>query len=165
MVPLSARLAEADDRTVPGHWEGDLVMGSRPSAIATLVERTSRYTRLVALPEGIKAEQVRPYLTGSILAVPVRLRRSLTWDRGREMVEHRIFSAATGMPVYFCKPRSPWQRGTNEASTGCCASIWPRTPICASSRKQTWMPSPPSSTTVLGRSTATAARRRSTLRS
>jgi IS30 family transposase len=114
MVPLSARPAEADERTVPGHWEGDLVMGSRPSAIATLVERTSRYTRLVALPEGIKAEQVRPYLTGSILAVPARLRRSLTWDRGREMAEHRAFSAATGMPVYFCKPRSPWQRGTNE---------------------------------------------------
>lgn len=83
MVPLSARPAEADDRTLPGHWEGDLVMGTHPSAIATLVERTSRYTRPIALPEGTQAEQVRPYLTGSVLAVPQRLRRSLTWDRGR----------------------------------------------------------------------------------
>ncbi|MFF7082171.1 IS30 family transposase [Streptomyces lavendulae] len=94
--------------------EGDLVMGIRPSAIGTLVERTSRYTALVALPDGIKAQPVRPHLTRSILGIPKDLRRSLTWDRGREMAEHRDFTAATGVPVYFRRPRSPWQRGTNE---------------------------------------------------
>ncbi|WP_327167527.1 IS30 family transposase [Streptomyces subrutilus] len=114
MVPISARPVEIEDRVIAGHWEGDLVMGIRPSAIGTLVERTSRYTALVALPDGIKAQQVRPHLTRSILGIPKQLRRSLTWDRGREMAEHRDFTAATGVPVYFCKPRSPWQRGTNE---------------------------------------------------
>ncbi|MFI6803367.1 IS30 family transposase [Streptosporangium canum] len=114
MAPITARPAEAEDRAVAGHWEGDLIMGTRPSAIGTLVERTSRYTTLVALPDGIKAEQVRPHLTHSVLAIPVRLRRSLAWDRGREMAGHRAFTSATGMPVYFCKPRSPWQRGSNE---------------------------------------------------
>ncbi|GLF95252.1 IS30 family transposase [Streptomyces yaizuensis] len=114
MVSISERPAEVEDRAVPGHWEGDLVMGTRPSAIATLVERTSRYTALVALPEGIKAEQVTPYLTSSLLGIPPLMRRTLTWDRGREMAEHRAITAATGMPVYLCKPRSPWQRGTNE---------------------------------------------------
>ncbi|MEU8382788.1 IS30 family transposase [Streptosporangium sp. NPDC048865] len=113
-APLSARPAEAENRAVAGHREGDLILGTRPSAIATLVERTSRYTALVALPDGIKAEQVRPHLTRSVLAIPAWLRRSLTWDRGREMAEHRAFTTATTMPVYFCKPRSPWQRGTNE---------------------------------------------------
>ncbi|MFJ3728881.1 IS30 family transposase [Streptomyces sp. NPDC090045] len=115
MVPISARPAEIEDRAIAGHWEGDLVMGTRPSAIGTLVERTSRYTALVALPDGIKAQQVRPHLTRfSILGIPTQLRRSLTWDRGREMAEHRNSTAATGVPVYFCKPRSPWQRGINE---------------------------------------------------
>lgn len=114
MVSISERPAEVEDRSVPGHWEGDLVMGSRPSAIATLVERTSRYTALVALPDGIKAEQVIPYLTSILLGLPPRMRRTLTWDRGREMAEHRAITAATGMPIYLCKPRSPWQRGTNE---------------------------------------------------
>ncbi|MFD7552182.1 IS30 family transposase [Streptomyces sp. NPDC059816] len=114
MVSISERPAEVENRAVPGHWEGDLVMGTRPSAIATLVERTSRYTALVALPEGIKAEQVTPYLTSSLLGIPPLMRRTLTWDRGREMAEHRAITAATGMPVYLCKPRSPWQRGTNE---------------------------------------------------
>ncbi|MFJ6784750.1 IS30 family transposase [Streptomyces yangpuensis] len=114
MVSISTRPAEVEDRRVPGHWEGDLVMGTRPSAIATLVERTSRFTAIVALPNGIKAEQVAPHLTRRLLGIPPQLRRTLTWDRGREMAEHRAISIATGVPIYLCKPRSPWQRGTNE---------------------------------------------------
>nr|WP_255310828.1 IS30 family transposase [Streptomyces viridosporus] len=89
-------------------------MDTRPSAVATLVERTSRYTALIALPEGLKAEQVAPHLTRSLLGIPPQLRRTLTWDRGREMAEHQAITATTGMPIYLCKPRSPWQRGTNE---------------------------------------------------
>ncbi|MFI9846770.1 IS30 family transposase [Nonomuraea sp. NPDC051941] len=114
MVSISARPTAVEGRVVPGHWEGDLMMGIRPSAIATLVERTSRYTALVALPDGIKAHQVRPYLTRQLLRVPEPLRQSLTWDRGREMAEHQILSADTGIQVYFCHKRSPWERGTNE---------------------------------------------------
>ncbi|MFD0169075.1 IS30 family transposase [Streptomyces decoyicus] len=114
MVSITARPAEVEDRKAPGHWEGDLVMGTRPSAVATLVERTSRYTAIVALPDGIKAEQVTPHLTRSLLGIPPQLRRTLTWDRGREMAEHQVITAGTGMPIYLCKPRSPWQRGTNE---------------------------------------------------
>ncbi|MGW5852774.1 IS30 family transposase [Streptomyces sp. NPDC055254] len=114
MVSISARPAEVEERKVPGHWEGDLVMGTRPSAVATLVERTSRFTAIVALPEGIKAEQVAPHLTRRLLAIPPQLRRTLTWDRGREMAEHKAITTATGVPIYLCKPRSPWQRGTNE---------------------------------------------------
>ncbi|MFE7332083.1 IS30 family transposase [Streptomyces sp. NPDC057565] len=113
-VSISTRPAEVEDRTVPGHWEGDLVMGTRPSAVATLVERTSRYATIVALPDGIKAEQVAPHLTRSLLSIPSQLRRTLTWDRGREMAEHQTITAETGMPISLCKPRSPWQRGTNE---------------------------------------------------
>ncbi|MFD9456690.1 IS30 family transposase [Streptomyces sp. NPDC059985] len=114
MVSISARPAEVEDRKIPGHWEGDLVMGTRPSAVATLVERTSRYTAIVALPDGIKAEQVTPHLTRSLLGIPPQLRRTLTWDRGREIAEHQAITSETGMPIYLCKPRSPWQRGTNE---------------------------------------------------
>ncbi|MER6960510.1 IS30 family transposase [Streptomyces sp. NPDC000618] len=114
MVSITARPAEVEDRKVPGHWEGDLVTGTRPSAVATLAERTSRYTAIVALPDGIKAEQDTPHLTRSLLGIPPQLRRTLTWDRGREMAEHQTITTETGMPIYLCKPRSPWQRGTNE---------------------------------------------------
>ncbi|MER7468115.1 IS30 family transposase [Streptomyces sp. NPDC097981] len=114
MVSITARPAEVEDRKVPGRWEGDLVMGTRPSAVATLVERTSRYTAIVALPDGIKAEQVAPHLTRSLLGIPPQLRRTLTWERGRVMAEHQAITAETGMPIYLCKPWSPWQRGTNE---------------------------------------------------
>ncbi|MET7931679.1 IS30 family transposase [Streptomyces sp. NPDC058293] len=93
MVSISARPAEVEDRKIPGHWEGELVMGTRPSAVATLVERTSRYTAIVALPDGIKAEQVAPHLTRNLLGTPPQLRRTLTWDRGREMAEHRAITA------------------------------------------------------------------------
>ncbi|MER5413592.1 IS30 family transposase [Streptomyces virginiae] len=114
MVSITARPAEVEDRKIPGHREGDLVMGTRPSAVATLVERTSRCTAIVALPDGIKAEQVTPHLTRNLLGIPPRLRRTLTWDRGREIAEHQAITAETGMPIYLCKPRRPWQRGTNE---------------------------------------------------
>ncbi|WUX64161.1 IS30 family transposase [Streptomyces sp. NBC_01431] len=93
MVSITARPAEVEDRKVPGHWEGDLVMRTRPSAVATLVERTSRYTAIVALPDGIKAEQVTPHLTRSLLSVSPQLRRTLTWDRGREIAEHQAITA------------------------------------------------------------------------
>ncbi len=114
MVSITACPAEVEDRKVPGHWEGDLVMGTRPSAVAKFVERTSRYTAIVVLPDGVKAEQVTPHLTRGLLGIPPQLRRTLTWDRGREMAEHQAITADTGMPIYLCKPRGPWQRGTNE---------------------------------------------------
>ncbi|GAB2823794.1 IS30-like element ISCfr4 family transposase [Actinocorallia aurea] len=126
MLPIGARPAEADDRATAGHWEGDLVLGTRPSAIATLVERTSRYVELVALPDGHKAHQVRDRLTQAALAIPEPLRRSMTWDRGAEMAEHQAFTAATSMPVYFCTPRSPWQRGTNENTNGLLRQYLPK---------------------------------------
>ncbi|MGW3399913.1 IS30 family transposase [Streptomyces sp. NRRL F-5193] len=114
VVSITDRPAEVEDRRVPGHWEGDLVMGARPSVVATLVERTSRYTTIVALPDGIKAEQVTPHLTRNLLGIPPRLRRTLTWDRGRVMAEHQAITAETGMPIYLCKPCNPWRRGTSE---------------------------------------------------
>jgi IS30 family transposase len=114
MVLLADRPAEVADRLVAGHWEGDLVMGTRPSAVATLVERTTRLLRVVALPGGIKAAPVRAALTADLLKVHPALRRSLTWDRGREMAEHAQLTTDTNCPVYFYDPRSPWQRGTNE---------------------------------------------------
>ena len=114
MMLIADRPAEVDNRLVAGHWEGDLVMGTRPSAVATLVERTTRFLRVVAVPGGIKAPPVRAALVAYLLQVAPGLRRSLTWDRGREMAEHAQLTTDTGCPVYFCDPRSPWQRGTNE---------------------------------------------------
>ncbi|GGV58014.1 hypothetical protein GCM10010245_91130 [Streptomyces spectabilis] len=89
-------------------------MGTPPSAVATLVERTSRYTTIVALPDGLKTEQVTPHLTRNRLNIPPQLRRTLTWNCGREIAEQQAITAETRMPIYLCKPRSPWQRGTNE---------------------------------------------------
>ena len=114
MTSIHDRPPQVADRADGGHWEGDLVMGRRPSAVATLVERHSRYLRLVALPAGIKAPAVRAALVEDLNQVPFWLRRSLTWDRGREMADHQTFTKLTGCRVYFCDPRSPWQRGSNE---------------------------------------------------
>ena len=115
---VSQRPPEAADRAVPGHWEGDLVFGRRPSAVGTLVERHSRYLLLFGLPDGFTAERMRPALTAAVLRLPEQLHRSLTWDQGREMAEHAQFTVDSGVQVYFCDPRSPWQRGTNENTNG-----------------------------------------------
>jgi IS30 family transposase len=126
-VPLRQRPAEADGRTVPGHWEGDLVLGRRTWAVLTLVERTSRSVVLVALPAGWRAVQVRPALTAAMGRLPQALHRSLTWDQGKEMAEHARFTADTGIPVFFCDPRSPWQRASNENANGLLRQYLPRT--------------------------------------
>lgn len=114
MVSIRDRPESVAERVEIGHWEGDLVMGKRPSAVATLVERTTRYLRVVALPEGYKADVVRRALTADLAQLPAQLRRSLTWDRGREMAEHEQLATDLDLPVYFCDPKSPWQRGSNE---------------------------------------------------
>jgi IS30 family transposase len=126
-IPIHQRPAEADGRKVPGHWEGDLVLGKRPSAVLTLVERTSRSVVLVALPAGWRASQVRPALTTAMGRLPEQLRRSLTWDHGKEMAEHARLTADTGVPVFFCDPRSPWQRASNENANGLVRQYLPRT--------------------------------------
>lgn len=118
MVPITDRPEVVELRAIAGHWEGDLIMGRRPSAVITLVERTSRLVMLVALPDGIKAPAVRAALVAAFSRLPGSMVKSLTWDRGREMADHRGFTEQTGCPVFFCAARSPWQRGTNENTNG-----------------------------------------------
>ena len=125
-VMISERPAEVEDRAVPGHWEGDLLLGRKPTGIATLVERSTRYCQLVALPDGQSAEAVRDALIESIGQLPEQLRRSLTWDQGREMKDHLNFTVASGVQVYFCDPRSPWQRGSNENTNGLLRQYFPK---------------------------------------
>lgn len=114
MTSIRSRPVAVLDRIEVGHWEGDLVMGARPSAVATRVERSTRYVRVVPLPAGYKATEVRAAIAAELALLPRALRKSLTWDRGREMAEHQELAADLGMDVYFCDPRSPWQRGSNE---------------------------------------------------
>lgn len=124
---ISQRPLEAADRAVPGHWEGDLILGRRNhSAIATLVERSTRYLLLVHLPDGYNSAAVRDALIATIGPLPPNLRRSLTWDQGTEMSSHRGFSMATNVPVYFCDPGSPWQRGSNENTNGLLRQYFPK---------------------------------------
>ncbi|GAC1432105.1 MAG: IS30 family transposase [Acidobacteriaceae bacterium] len=142
-VLISERPAEAEDRAIPGHWEGDLILGLNSSAIGTLVERTTRFTMLLHLPPmeghgvaprekngpalaGHGAEAVRKAITCTIASLPEHLRRSLTWDQGAEMAEHARLRIDAGLQVYFCDPRSPWQRGTNENTNGLLRQYFPR---------------------------------------
>ncbi|WP_376100854.1 IS30 family transposase (plasmid) [Roseomonas sp. CCTCC AB2023176] len=142
-VLIAERPAEAEDRAVPGHWEGDLILGLNRSAIGTLVERTTRLTMLLHLPPmeghgtvlrerggpalaGHGAEAVRDAITRTITTLPVQLRRSLTWDQGSEMAQHVQLRVDTELQVYFCDPHSPWQRGTNENTNGLLRQYFPK---------------------------------------
>ena len=142
-IMISERPAEAEDRAVPGHWEGDLILGLDSSAIGTLVERTTRFTMLLHLPRmkghgdgptikngpplaGHGAEAVRDAIAASIVTLPEQFRRSLTWDQGAEMAEHTQLHIDTGLKIYFCDPQSPWQRGTNENTNGLLRQYFPK---------------------------------------
>ena len=129
MVSIRERPAEAEDRAVPGHWEGDLLTGASDTHIATLVERHSRFTMLVKLPRKDTTTVVAA-LAKHIRKLPEQLRRSLTWDQGKEMSGHKRFTVATNVQVYFCDPRSPWQRGSNENTNGLLRQYFPRARHC-----------------------------------
>jgi IS30 family transposase len=124
-ISIRERPAEAEDRAVPGHWEGDLLSGARNSHIATLVERHTRFVMLTKL-EGKDTSSVVEALTRQVRKLPRELRRSLTWDRGKEMADHKRFTLATDVKVYFCDPRSPWQRGSNENTNGLLRQYFPK---------------------------------------
>ncbi|MFM9458566.1 IS30 family transposase [Streptomyces europaeiscabiei] len=126
-VLINQRPAEATDRQVAGHWEGDLIVGqSNRSAIGTLVDRTTRYVKLLHLPHGRTAEHVRDALVHAFAGLPTELTRSLTWDQGSEMGRHDEITRATSIPIYFCEPASPWQRGSNENTNGLLRQYFPK---------------------------------------
>ena len=164
MVMISERPPEVEDRAVPGHWEGDLLMGGRASAIATLVERQTRYCQLVALPEGTGAIEVADALKQSITTLPAQLRRSLTWDQGSEMSEHRRFSVESGVEVYFCDPQSPGSGAQTRTPTACFASTSRRERASPGSARSASTRSPRSSTAARARRSASQPRRTSSPR-
>ena len=125
-IMISQRPAEANDRAVPGHWEGDLLVGTPTTAVGTLVERSTRYVMLFVLGRGPRAQSVREGIAASIVKLPLSLRRSLTWDQGAEMSQHQRFTVETGVAVYFCDPGRPWQRGSNENTNGLLRQYFPK---------------------------------------
>ena len=136
MVNISERPAEAQDRAVPGHWEGDLIIGTRDTAIGTLVERSTRFVLLLHLPAGHDTAAVADAMTAAMGSLPAQLRRSLAWDQGKEMTGHARISLATGLDIYFCDPHSPWQRGSNENTNGLLRQYFPKgTDLRAHSRE------------------------------
>mgnify|MGYP000993606590 FL=1 len=127
MLSIEERPAEVENRSVPGHWEGDLIMGKyKRSALGTLVERTTRYTILVPLGEKKDAESVRIAYAEAFTSVPEALKRSLTYDQGKEMSHHKKFTIDSGIQVYFAHPSSPWERGTNENTNGLIRQYFPK---------------------------------------